>query len=142
MPPALDDLAVTALVGLATAARERAHAPYSGFAVGAAVVADDDRVFAACNVENASYGLSLCAERAALAGAVARGVRAVRAVVVVAGGGEPPRPCGACLQWIAELGGPGTEIVSVSIGGARERASLRDLLPRPYRLGSEAAGDR
>jgi cytidine deaminase len=87
------------LLGEATRAAERAYAPYSGFRVGAAVLTRDGRVFAGTNVENGSYGLTLCAERSALAGAVAAGVKPgeVEVVAVTAS------PCGACRQWLFEF---------------------------------------
>jgi len=107
--------------------RERAYAPYSGFAVGAVVVGDDGRVFAGSNVENLSYSLTQCAERVAIGSAVAAGVRKIVAVVVVAGTREPISPCGACRQVLAEFGEP--EILLVSPEKS-ERFRLSDLLPR------------
>lgn len=123
-----------ALISLAAAARQRAHAPYSGHAVGSAVVAADSRVFSGCNVENASLGLSLCAERAAIASAVCAGVRSIAAVVLVTGRGEPVMPCGACLQWIAEFEHQNTLVVSATVAGKVRRAALRDLLKEPFQL--------
>jgi len=121
------------LVRAARQAREHAHAPYSGFRVGAAVRAGR-RVHAGCNVENASYGLTICAERNAVAAAVAAGARAIDAVVVVTGTAEPTPPCGACLQVLAELGGPG---LPVTLVGARGEAravtrTLGELMPHGF----------
>jgi cytidine deaminase len=130
----------SALIALARSVRERAHAPYSGYAVGASVLGDDDRVFAGCNVENASFGLTLCAERAAMAAAVAGGVRSVRAVVLVAGGSPPPAPCGACLQWLAELGSPDTAVVTAGLRDEVRGWTLAELLPEAFRLGSCRSG--
>jgi cytidine deaminase len=120
---------IGAVAALAAQARLAAYAPHSGFLVGAAVVTSDDRVFAGCNVENASYGLTLCAERSALAAAVAAGARAIRAVVLVTATERECPPCGACLQWVSEFGDPETEVVWVSVAGAVVRWTLGDLLP-------------
>ncbi len=123
-----------ALIALAAAARRHAYAPFSSFAVGAAVVSDDDRTFYGCNVENASFGLTLCAERAAMAAAIGAGVRRIRAVVLVADTVKPQWPCGGCLQWIAEFGTASTEIVSATIAGAVRRTKLGDLYKEPFQL--------
>lgn len=111
----------------AWAARERAYAPYSGFAVGAVVVGAGGEVFDGCNVENLSYSLTNCAERVALGSAVVAGVREIVAVVVVADTREPISPCGACRQVLAEFGDPELRLV-----GRADRLSFRlsELLPR------------
>ena len=119
------------LARAAASARRRAYAPYSRFLVGAAVQAGG-RVFAGCNVENASYGLTVCAERAAVAGAVAGGARRLEAVAVASGTAPPTPPCGMCLQTLAELGGPALPVVLVGKGGAREETTLGELLPRAF----------
>ncbi len=108
----------------------RAYAPYSGFQVGAALLGADGSVHTACNVENASYGLTVCAERAAVARAVAGGVREYVAVAVVTSGGEPVAPCGACRQVLAEFGA-GMRVVSEAGDGRREW-TLDELLPEPF----------
>jgi cytidine deaminase len=122
-----------ALVDAAARAREHAYAPYSGFRVGAAVLTNDGRVFAGCNVENASYGLCVCAERVAIFGAIAHGARAIAAVAVVTDAAQPAPPCGACRQVIAEFASDAT-IVLANGAGARTTTSLGALFPDPFRL--------
>lgn len=115
------------LVKAAWQAREAAYAPYSNFAVGAALLAKDGRIFLGCNVENISYGLTNCAERVAIGSAVAAGVREFLGVAVVADTGVPISPCGACRQVLAEFGVP-----RVMLANRNERIefSLAELLPR------------
>ncbi|MDQ7794091.1 MAG: cytidine deaminase [bacterium] len=117
------------LVGEAADARQRAYAPYSGFAVGAALLAADGSVFTGANVENASYGLTLCAERVALAGAVAAGKREFAALAVVAEGSTVP--CGACLQSLAEFA-PSLPVILAEPGGPPRALELAHLLPKPF----------
>ena len=119
------------LLRAARSARRGAYAPYSGFRVGAAVRAGG-RTFAAANVENASYGLSLCAERNAVAAAVAAGARRLEAVAVASGTRPPTPPCGACLQVLAEFAGPGLPVLLGGAGGALASTTLGDLLPRAF----------
>jgi cytidine deaminase len=121
----------TSLARSARAARRRAYAPYSGFRIGAAVLAAG-RVHAGANVENASYGLTICAERAAVAGAVAAGARRVDAIAVASGTDEPTPPCGMCLQTLAEFAGPSLPVVLVGARGRRVETTLGDLLPRAF----------
>ncbi|MCK9464132.1 MAG: cytidine deaminase [Proteobacteria bacterium] len=117
------------LEAAAREARERAYAPYSSFCVGAAVLASG-RVFAGCNVENASYPVGICAERAALAAAVAAGCRDLAAVVVV--GPKPVAPCGMCRQALAEFN-PAAEVRIVGAdGGEPIETTLAALLPQPF----------
>jgi cytidine deaminase len=117
----------------AEAARDHAHRPYSGLAVGAAVeveLADGSRaVFGGCNVENASFGLTMCAERVAIGSAVAAGATRVLRVVVTVGGAAPLQPCGACRQVIAEFAAPEVEVLCLAEGGARSAHTLAELLP-------------
>jgi cytidine deaminase len=118
------------LVSAARAAQQQAYAPYSRFRVGAALESDDGRVFVGCNVENASYGLTVCAERAAVCAAVAAGARRFRRAVVVSDVDPPAAPCGACRQVLAEFG-PDLPVLGV---GATRRASwtMRELLPAAF----------
>jgi cytidine deaminase len=118
------------LVGAARKARKRAYAPYSGFHVGAAVLADG-RVYTGVNVENASYPLSVCAERNAVAAAAAAGKRSIDAVAVVGGDQDPTPPCGGCRQVLYEFGG-GMLVVSESEDGRRAEWVLRSLLPAAF----------
>lgn len=123
------------LVGAARAAQRAAYAPYSGFRVGAALEAEDGTVFTGCNVENASYGLTICAERAAVAAAVGAGAGRFRRIVVASDSTPPASPCGACRQVLAEFGLE-LEVRAVSPGG-EQVWRLGDLLPdafTPHRL--------
>lgn len=99
------------LIAAAEAAQKNAYCPYSHFPVGAAVLADDGKIYAGCNVENASYGLGLCAERNAVTTAVAKGRRAFKAVAIVA---RLAKPCGACRQVLIEFSDKKTELILVS----------------------------
>lgn len=114
----------------AFAARDRAYAPYSGFAVGAALESVAGDVFTGCNVENISFGLTICAERNAVFAAVASGVRAFRRIVIVSDSREPITPCGACRQVLAEFS-ENLEVVSINNHNQKYRAKLNKLLPRP-----------
>ena len=119
-----------ALRRAALVARERAYAPYSGFAVGAALAAADGRIFTGCNVENSSYGLALCAERGAVSVAVAAGARVFTALYVVADSPLPVAPCGACRQVIAEFQIP--LVVMANLAGEERRSSYDELLPYAF----------
>lgn len=118
------------LVTLAVEARTHAYAPYSRFRVGAALEADSGEVFRGCNVENASYGLAVCAEQAAVASAVARGRRRFRRLVVATGGERAVAPCGRCRQVLAEFG---TELVVYGVAnGDCMRWRLKELIPEHF----------
>lgn len=127
------DEATLRLIDDATRARGRAHAPYSGYAVGAAVRALDGRVFPGCNVEISSYGLTMCAERVALFAARAAGAREFAAMAVVGPGSgtAPTPPCGACRQVIWDLAGD-IDIYLATPDGVVETRRTSDLLPEPF----------
>jgi len=115
------------LVEMAWETRLKAHAPYSNFLVGAALLASDGRVFTGCNVENLSYGLTMCAERVAIGAAIAAGAKEFAAVAVVAETGVPVSPCGACRQVLSEFGVP---LVLLANRHERLEFRLEELLPR------------
>jgi cytidine deaminase len=118
------------LIEAAVAVRGNAYAPYSGYRVGAAVLAADGRVFTGCNVENASYGLGVCAERHAVAAAVAAGCRDLVAIAVVTSSAPPASPCGACRQVLAEFGN--LDVVLANLDGDRRTATVAGLLPDAF----------
>lgn len=118
------------LVDAAREAQRHAYAPYSHFRVGAALLADDGTIYTGCNVENASYGLTICAERAAVFAAAGAGVRKLRRIVVATDGDPPASPCGACRQVLAEFG---LEIQVDAVGPHRSRTwKLAELLPDAF----------
>jgi cytidine deaminase len=119
------------LVAAARAARRNAYAPYSRFRVGAAVLCRG-QVHAGCNVENASYGLTVCAERVAVGALVTAGGRRLDAVAVASGTTPPTPPCGACLQTLAELGGADLPVLLAGPRGAPVQTTLGALLPRSF----------
>ncbi len=124
---------------LLTAARKaafRSYSPYSEFPVGAALLTSSRRILTGCNVENSSYGLTLCAERNAVTIAVAAGYRQFNALAVVGGRGQPAQPCGACLQVLAEFCPPEFPVFLASLDCPRkpEITPLGNLLPHAFRL--------
>lgn len=125
----MTDSVVDTLVAAATAVRERAYVPYSHFAVGAALMAADGTIYTGCNVENASYGLSICAERNAVFHAVAQGVREFGAIAVVTENGV--LPCGACRQVLAEFN-PQLTVIVADVAGNRHSYTLAELLPYAF----------
>lgn len=119
------------LIERAVQARENAYAPYSGFKVGSAILTTDGRIFTGCNVENAAYGDTICAERVALFTAVAAGVTQFQALAVVTDVPKPAFPCGSCRQALAEFGIDLT-VVCANLMGKSIITNLRELLPKPF----------
>jgi len=117
------------LIEAATRARLRAYAPYSSFLVGAALRGGDGIIYTGCNVENLSYGLSICAERVAVCASVAHGMRDIQSMVIVTDSERPASPCGACRQFMAEFNAQ-MPILLCSVNGRIERHSLGELFPR------------
>ena len=120
------------LVAAARAAADNAYAPYSKFRVGAALRFADGAVITGANVENASYGLTVCAERVAVAAAVAAGARKVEAIAIASATSPPTPPCGMCLQTLAEFAGPDLPVRLVGEDGAVVDTRLGELLPRAF----------
>lgn len=117
------------LIAKAKEAASRAYAPYSHFSVGAAILTTDGRIFHGCNVENISFGLTICAERNAIFSAIANGCREFEKIAIVADTEEPISPCGACRQVLAEFN-PNMEIILANFQGKTETFHLSELLPR------------
>lgn len=119
------------LIDAAAAVRENAFAPYSGFRVGSALETEDGELVVGCNVESASYGLTICAERAAIFTAVANGQKRIKQIAVVTDTDELTAPCGACRQIIWEFGGDIPVIMS-NLNGKTETVHMKDLLPKAF----------
>lgn len=132
----------TALLERATQARERAWAPYSRFFVGAAGLLSDGTIVTGANVENASYGLTVCAERHVVANAVLAGQPRLQALAVVVDAPEPVTPCGACRQVLAELCEPSLVIYSRTLSGMEAQYTLGELLPHAFGPGVLAKAAR
>lgn len=142
MAQSVDELTVAALLKAATEVRERAYVPYSEFKVGAALLTEAGDVITGCNFENASLGATICAERGAVAHALARGERRFTALAVVADHPEPVTPCGICRQVLAEFA-PDMPVIMANIKGDRRTMTVRELLPGIFRLpGTEAEAER
>lgn len=120
-----------ALLRAARAAMARAWSPYSRFRVGAALLAEDGTVFSGCNVENASFGLTICAERTAVVKAVSEGRTRFLAIAVVTDSDRPLQPCGACRQFLAEFA-PDLRVLAAGREGAHEETRLSELLPGAF----------
>lgn len=127
------DDATNELVEAATSVRERAHCPYSGYAVGVAIRSAEGTIHVGCNVENASYPEGTCAEAGAIAAMVAAGEHVIREVVVVTAGAVPGEPCGGCRQRLNEFAAPDVVVRAVSVdGGDPVEIRLGDLLPYSF----------
>ena len=126
------EAATSDLVDAARAVRERAHAPYSGFKVGAAIRSASGAVHLGCNVENAAYPEGTCAEAGAVAAMVAAGGAEIMEVAVISGGTAPVPPCGGCRQKLAEFAAPGARVTLATTGGARSETSVGALLPGAF----------
>lgn len=120
------------LIGEAMKARELAYVPYSNFKVGAALVSKDGQIFHGCNIENAAYSVTNCAERTALFKAYSDGVTSFEALVVVADTDGPVSPCGACRQVIFELVDADTKIILTNLKGDIQRTTAAELLPGAF----------
>lgn len=127
----LDDPRIAALAETSAAVMRRAYAPYSNFRVGAALLTRAGDVFAGCNVENASYPASICAERGAVMSALAHGQHEFELLVITTAADEPTPPCGQCRQVLAEFA-PALPIVSVARDGRMHRWTMTELLPSPF----------
>ena len=123
---------VSALLRAARQMRKRAYAPYSHYTVGAALLGKSGEVYLGCNVENASYGLALCAERSAVAQAVAKGERAFVGIAISAAGPEPVPPCGMCRQTLAEFLPPEAPVICENQRGAKAEYTVASLLPHAF----------
>jgi cytidine deaminase len=119
------------LIDAAKQARENAHAPYSNFRVGAALRSTSGRIFTGCNVENASYGLTMCAERVAIFKAISEGERGFSALAVVTDADSLTSPCGACRQLVWEFCGD-IPVTTANLNGQSEVMQMKDLFPRPF----------
>jgi cytidine deaminase len=120
------------LFAAAEAVRARAYAPYSKFSVGAAILADDGKVYAGCNIENAAYPQGNCAEASAIAAMIAGGAKRIRRLYVTGPGSAPVTPCGGCRQRIREFADPDVEVISHGIAGKPLVQTLAQLLPHSF----------
>jgi len=120
------------LIRIAKESMNKAYAPYSEFRVGAVVVTKNGKIFTGCNIENSSYGLTICAERVAIFSAIAAGETQIEKLVVVADTIEPVSPCGACRQVMSEFGD--FEVILANLQGKVTTTKVSDLLPHAFRM--------
>ena len=130
----MENKRITQLKETAQAAKQHAHAPYSGFHVGAAVLTTGDSIFAGCNVENAAYPLGQCAEATAIGAMIAGGARQIKAIVIASPNDSFCFPCGGCRQKIADFAGDDTPVILVTDNGKTETYTVGDLLPHAFRF--------
>jgi cytidine deaminase len=128
MPPSDEQL-----IQRARDAQKHAYAPYSRFTVGAALLAEDGRIFSGCNVENSTFGATICAERTAVFTAVCHGARQFMKIAIVSDDDEPVMPCGSCRTVLFEFS-PDIEIIAVGSSGRMEKIQLSQLYPKGFRL--------
>lgn len=128
------------LFAAAEAIRARAYAPYSKFSVGAAILADDGRIYVGCNIENAAYPIGNCAEASAIAAMIAGGARRIKRIYVTGPGAAPVTPCGGCRQRLAEFAGPDTPVDVIDPSGEGRTFTLRELLPSAFDMDKSGAG--
>ena len=126
----IDDKTIKDLYKSALNVRENAYVPYSNFKVGAAVLTEAGEIFCGCNVENSSFGLTVCAERNSIFSAVAHGHKSFKALLVVADSKEPVKPCGACRQVMAEFGD--FDVFLANLKGNIEKTKVSELLPHAF----------
>lgn len=120
---------------MAIEASRNAYVPYSGFKVGAAVITEDGSIYTGCNIENGSYGLTMCAERTAIYKAISGGARKIKAIAIAGGEMTPAYPCGACRQVLSEFGNADTTVYCLTLDGKkRETFTLEELLPKSFNL--------
>ena len=129
----LDGKAKEELIRLAYEGKERSYAPYSGFQVGAALLAENGTVYLGCNIENAAYSATNCAERTAIFKAVSEGVKDFKAIAIVCSGDQPAYPCGICRQVMSEFFNPDTRII-VEEGGGLKTYTMSEILPDSFSL--------
>ena len=127
------DAKLDLLLQKALEARENAYTPFSRFAVGAAILGKSGNIYTGCNIENSSYGLTICAERVALFKGVSEGEKTFKAIAIVADTEQPTPPCGACLQVLSEFQ---TDLIVImaALKGTRKIKKLSELLPEPFRV--------
>lgn len=122
------------LINMARDALDRAYAPYSRYRVGSALETSSGKIYQGCNIENMSFGLTICAERVAIFKAISEGETSFKRIVVVSADNSLPFPCGACLQVMSEFCDDNFEVILCSGNESIERYRLGDLLPKPFRL--------